>query len=268
MFTAIFALMLLQGNGEVSACVGARPMALGGAFVAMAEGSSAVYWNPAGLAWLKSGDAGLTATLNNKCTYNYDLFVSLCSPLAQGWGVGLGYVLSTVAAGAGVLREDWAVASAARAIDDQLAIGGSVRMEAVSFEPESPSTRLRFDIGVMYRLTPKLSAGLLIQDLSAGSSAANIRPGLAIRPDDRSLLTIDVYDMVGAWGRPSGRAGFERLVGDNLALRLGCYGFSPGFSWGALTLGAGLTAGPFRADYAFLGGALGGTHQLGVEVAF
>ncbi len=54
-----------KGPGKIGATflklgVGAKPVAMGGAFCAVADESSAIYWNPAGLAFLKDRELSFT----------------------------------------------------------------------------------------------------------------------------------------------------------------------------------------------------------------
>ncbi len=62
--------------------VGARPMGMGGAFTALADESSAVYWNPAGLNLLKKREfSGTYGSLFTDTTYS---FISYAQPVFAG----------------------------------------------------------------------------------------------------------------------------------------------------------------------------------------
>jgi hypothetical protein len=78
------------------ACVGARPMSMGGAFIGVADDASTTYWNPAGLDQKQTERekvmedtleemSGIkftyTPTLYNRDEYNYDDFVALTVPV-------------------------------------------------------------------------------------------------------------------------------------------------------------------------------------------
>ena len=52
---------LLATAGEEQVPVGPRPLSMGGAFTAIADGSEAMYWNPAGLADLTLSTIRTTA---------------------------------------------------------------------------------------------------------------------------------------------------------------------------------------------------------------
>jgi hypothetical protein len=72
---------------------GARPLAMGGAFVALADDASAGYWNPAGLLFLRKGELLLMHAehLGNLADYDYAAFAQ---PLAgKGRKTALGISL-------------------------------------------------------------------------------------------------------------------------------------------------------------------------------
>jgi hypothetical protein len=58
--------------------VGARAMAMGGAFCAVADDATSSYWNPAGLRLLKSREIGVmhSAQFANEVKYDYLVFGS------------------------------------------------------------------------------------------------------------------------------------------------------------------------------------------------
>lgn len=60
--TAILAVLLFVLSVKASACTGARPLAMGGGFIAIADSADATYWNPAGLATLSASAEGSTSS--------------------------------------------------------------------------------------------------------------------------------------------------------------------------------------------------------------
>ncbi|MGE5588689.1 MAG: hypothetical protein ACM3ZO_10835 [Clostridia bacterium] len=297
-FTAAAAGVLLACD-DAGACVGARPLAMGGAFIAVADDSSAVYWNPAGLAWFVQRQVSLTSTLNNRDAFNYDEFLAYASHgPAPRWGAGLGFVAEHVGSldGSGGYRASrWLVYSAGYSVLPDIALGANLRYEIHA--RRSPGSglvlgsRWGMDLALLCRASPELSLGLLVQD--AGLSPVrwgdgreetvrvNVRPGVAYRPDPATIIAVDLYD-VGALasGAQEGtgctfavRAGVERRVWGHLTARLGYYGISPAV--GAITCGAGWQGDTWQVDYVYLGAGtipghpgLGGTHQIGVTLKF
>lgn len=305
------------------ACVGARPLAMGGAFIAVADDASAVYWNPAGLARLGERQLALTSTLNNRNVFNYDDFVAYVQPGSRpGTGAGFSFVTEHVGSpegagasdgtgaaagtiarvGAGADRETvyrgstWLVCSVARSVFRDLAVGANLRHETHARRLPGAElvlgSRWGMDLALLYRASPAISLGLLLQDSGLSpirwedgreeAVRVNVRPGLAYRPDPRTIIAVDLYDLGAlATGPPPGagngafavRAGVERRVLEHLAARLGYYGISPGV--GAITCGAGWSGDEWQVDYVYLGAAttpghpgLGGTHQMGVTFKF
>jgi hypothetical protein len=67
---------------------GVRPLGMGGAFVALADDGSAIYWNPAGIAQIKESELmAMHAFLYNGLA-SYDN-VSFCQPLPNGVSIGV-----------------------------------------------------------------------------------------------------------------------------------------------------------------------------------
>ena len=69
---------------SAGACLGARPLTMGGAFVAVSDDAHAGYWNPAGLALLSEQNHPyqLTGmyTLNNRDFINYQEWLAYGQP--------------------------------------------------------------------------------------------------------------------------------------------------------------------------------------------
>lgn len=74
---------------------GARALGMGGAFVALADDASAVYWNPAGLAGMAGREVLLMHAEQFGSLVNYD-FASFATPLGNGGehpsGLGIGLI--------------------------------------------------------------------------------------------------------------------------------------------------------------------------------
>ena len=176
---ALFADPGTTGAVELKIPVGPRPIAMGGAFVAVADDANAIYWNPAGLRQL--GGVALTAQYVNFIdTVNYSYFAAAL-PLGNDAAFGLaGKLLTTgneqVVDSSGNLtgasfNENYMDIDAAVAfkINYYLDIGGVVKYINKSLATNSAST-VAFDLGVLYR-TP-------IQHLTAGLNLQNIGPAL------------------------------------------------------------------------------------------
>ena len=274
---------VLLGRQSAYSCVGARPLAMGGAFIAVADDSSLVYWNPAGLGAFKRDEFQWTHTLNNRDFYNYDEFLSLVTD--KGWGV------SWIRQGlwGGKWGSDWFVLSCGREVRPDTYLGVNLRSEAYHYVDTSgpddakylEASRFGLDIGFLYRPKGPYSLGLLLQDANGGfvrwpggreeQVPVNVRPALAYRPNPRTVLAVDVYDMFNDNGQCSLRLGGEYKLDNRWSFRAGYYGNDGG----ALTLGVGYSREDWELDYAYLGGnpfsgagGLGGTHQVGIRIRF
>ena len=168
--------------------VGARPIALGGSFVAEASDLSALYWNPAGLAWLNGSSAqfAYTAYLAD-IDYNYAAFGTTLGTLGT-----LGASLTFLDSGNMEVRtadepegtgeqfkvQDVALQlSYARALTDRFSIGGSAKYIRERIWHSTAST-VAFDIGTLFT-TP-------YERLRLGASMSNFGPKMQM--DGRDVL--------------------------------------------------------------------------------
>jgi hypothetical protein len=239
-------------------CFGARPLAMGGAFVAVADDVHATYWNPAGLASLLHAEVGATFDTDWQ-DLNYDIFAGIAAPVGSRAGVGLLYVFNEDDLGV-ARREDhylqaaagfrlWPWRGGASAVT--LSLGAAGKYVARTLEPAGAAgeTAHAFDLDLALLLGagpavgPRqrmFSFGLLLQNvlesrLNYGLSGrretfvANVRPALAFRPDPWTILALEVYDATARLdSRPGVRLGLERWLALGtgrplLALRAGGY---------------------------------------------
>jgi len=126
------------------------------------------------------------------------------------------------------------------------------------------------DIGILYRLSPRLAAGAALRnvgrmsdlDREATELPMQFRAGVAGQPDDAVLVTVD-----GQWARGGSGSlhlGAEWKAGDRLALRAG---YQTGDTRD-LALGLGVAGRSWSLDYAFLpfGSDLGDAHLLSLSL--
>jgi len=168
--------LFAQSFGEI----GERAQGMGGAFVAVADDASAIYWNPAGLSHIYQFDAQLSATINrfqeseNSC--RTPVFLGAALP-----ALGLAYYRTNTAVseagsrkneGSGEVRVSTTATgnfgvSLLQTIVSTLVIGTTLRAAS-----GNDRTAFDLDVGAM------ASAG----DVRVGLSARNLRKGLdAIR---------------------------------------------------------------------------------------
>ncbi len=180
--------------------VGARPLGLGGAFVALADDSNAPNYNAAGLAYIEEIQIGATHAqrFSGLITYN-----------TIGGIIPLGSV-GTLGANIGILAEDSDIYqeqticfSYGNTIFEQLGVGANLKLFGITYDEENEfvienpyfsqtsSSALSFDVGLIAKPFNSLSIGISVEnllpadmsisDVHKGSIPLNIRAGFAYR---------------------------------------------------------------------------------------
>jgi F plasmid transfer operon, TraF, protein len=196
---AAFTLFTPQlGTSQTFGGVGERAQGMAGAFVAVADDASAVYWNPAGLGWptgsifdAQFGVANETiffaAALPSLGLSYYRLPTVSASERRQNEGSGKVPIRSFVTSNVGVTINQTVV--------NGLLIGSTIRLVRGGFERQPGQTTFDIDAGVMYSVA-RFRAGLTARNLrrprfdgefGSFSLDRQVRAGVAIVP--RSLPT-------------------------------------------------------------------------------
>lgn len=250
--------MMVCCAGAAFACVGSRPLAMGGAFIALADDANATYWNPAGLTQLtpQSMTGTWMHTSSNRDQINYQEFASFAtcietSRFGKRMAFGASFIRDDTAVLAGATlvpdTEDWFWGSFALDTGKYGMIGLNVRKVTDSALGYSIRSDIGFDASWLYRVDDQLTIGVLAQDVNAPEikiagfdslkRIRNYRAGLAFRPSNDTVVTLDGYDLADNGGTQSARFGIEKRRG-NLALRAGYYGLGSNLDQGA-TFGVG-----------------------------
>jgi hypothetical protein len=290
--------------------LGARALAMGGAYVSLADDGFACYWNPAGTA----GNAHQAVFMHSSTfggLVNYDA-AGYSRPLDRG---GCGIVLFRLSVADIPLTGDalidlnhngemdqgehidysrvsytsdnewFLLANFSRTLTPRLRAGGHLQV-GYKTVGSNAAWGISLDAGVLAGLPWRLSAGLQVADLTTTYLAWNtgskelitptVRLGLSWAPRIRnsSPLTIAGAADIRFEGRArsaqyhAGPAsadihlGFEYLIKDRLALRLGS-------DQGRFAAGAGLRLGRCSVDYAFLGSSeLGNSTRVSAGFRF
>ena len=180
--------------------VGARPLGLGGAFVALADDSNAADYNAAGLGYIDKIQLSATHAqrFSGLITYNN---VSGIIPFGRAGSIGAS--LGMLAEDSEIYREQTVRISYGNALFRQLAIGANLKLLRTSFDEtnefvtENPyfvqtsSSAVSFDLGMIARPFQSLSLGASVENLlpadtsisdtQTDSVPLNIRAGLAYR---------------------------------------------------------------------------------------
>ncbi|MCE5323718.1 hypothetical protein LLG46_10450 [bacterium] len=283
--------LLLIDVTAVNACVGARPLSMGGAFVGVADDANATYWNPAGLAQLKPNMPYFTGmhTTTNRDEINYQDYASVAMSITdakteQPLAFGVSYIKNNMQLGYVIDKQDWYWVSAAADLGKAGMLGINIRQVEDSAPGMSVDTSVGLDIGYLYKLDNQISFGLLIQDvnkpkvkvdgITATEYCRNIRPGFAFRPDKNSLISAEIYDVTDEVDRAF-RVGCElhlpeftkNSVLTDFAVRAGYYGLGSSYSKG-FTAGFGVGTEFGKFDAALLMGDFSNTILLSGSMNF
>jgi len=276
---------LADGIGAFSAFrngIGARALAMGGAFVAVADDATAVCWNPAGLAQL--GDtrlAGMSTDLFGLgITHQYVGAVTSFANLGIGLGWERAAIDGQVVDGTGGLgasftwTEQAIVGSLATSVMDIAMAGANVKYYMADSGLGDSASGFGFDLGLLVSLGDMFVIGVNAMDL-AGSSlewdsgATDVvsgvyKAGLAMKlAEDMLVLAADV-DFDGS-SLGDTHVGVEFNVIDELALRGGVV-LTDDFQEYYFTVGAGINVAGLYVDAAYiLEETLGNTLVLSAE---
>lgn len=274
--------------------VGGRAMGLGGAYTAVADDASALYWNPAGLTNVERRSATfMHAAYLQSSFYDYAAYAQNLGP-AGAFGASFQYLSAgsiqetdanfnqtgtftpndlAVAGGYAYKLQGGALAGAALGADVKyihstiLNSAQTAAVDAGALSPELLDRRLRFGLA-MTNL-----GGTLKYAQTAENLPLTFKAGAALRPTQRWLTSLDV-------GVPRDNAAYVavgteyQLVvsgGWGLAGRLGYSSQSVSDASGVtgVSVGVGIASQAFGFDYAFVPyGSLGVTNRFSVSAKF
>ena len=178
--------LLILCAGDTSAAfndigVGARPLGMGGAFVALADDGNAANYNAAGLGYINSAHLSLTTTQRFRGLINYNHIGGIIPLRSAG---SFGASIGVLSENSGVYKEQTIAISYGKTFLQKFAIGLNLKSLSIQFDEnnESVSAHLSnnhqffthtsaadfsFDLGLM--ATP-------VTDLTLGISAENLLP--------------------------------------------------------------------------------------------
>lgn len=177
------------------ACLGTRPMSMGGAFIAVADDVHSSYWNPAGMGNIKNVEFTGMRTMNNRDCINYQEWLAGAVKIGNSGGVGGNYVhainwtdetekitnrdyvfdtkwkmLSIGGYGTGILKntafginvKEIAFTLMTASGTGASTWGGGADFKELGYETDS----LGYDIGILHNLNEHFTIGILIQDVN------------------------------------------------------------------------------------------------------
>lgn len=248
---------------------GARPVAMGGAFCAVADDAHTLHYNPAGAGQLQGRKVALSSCrlfgLADLSLHN------LCLLQPTRWGV-LGLEIQRFG---GILYSETALSlSYARPLRENLLLGSSLRGLQLAISGYGSDHTLVLDLGLLATVAPRVSWGVSMHNLNNGrlgrwrqEMPQVLSMGFAYCPNSRLLLSVDLrqdiancsVDKLTDGGYPVElRLGQESHIWAPLTARLGLGTGPTRFS-----AGVGVRAGPFQLHYAYRSHQLlGGSHHV------
>lgn len=179
--------------------VGARALGMGGAYTAVANDATALYWNPGGLARMERKELSLTHAASFAET-SFD-FVGYAHPTRVGTFAFSGLHLSQGAldgrddnrnaAGSFTASDSAATLAFARAVTSKINVGASAKLIRQTIANEN-AQGVAFDLG--------LTANTPVKNLTVGAAALNLGPGMKFVQESYSLpLTLSVGTAYRVW---------------------------------------------------------------------
>ena len=270
-FSPVYALG--QSGADIAvlnAGVGARPLAMGGAFTSVADNADAPYWNPAGLGFISSQEITSSQTrLSTDADHYYLSYVTpaLGGTIGLSWiQVGLGNIAQT-SSEVDIHNEVQNISlfsyfssayllSYGKKLNDHIAFGLTAKYLSSEMFGISGGSGWGYSLtpGIMLRLAKyPVTIGFKIDELVntqqwGTGTVENVSPkarlGLSWFPWSESRVAVDISQTVKSGYSPEVATGFEWAQG-GLAYRAG-------YNSSGLTAGVGFAVGHARLDYAFV----------------
>jgi len=261
--------------------LGARPLGMGGAFVALADDANGIYWNPAGLVQLKRQEAlFMHGVYGGVSAINFDYLAYVYPMPYSALGVGWSTVGVTLEEGDGQsfsssrLSEDIYYLSLglnpALFGNDTLTVGATLKRLTIDTRFEGGSG-MGFDFGALFRPFQWAQVGVMLRNVATDvrneKLPTTFRFGAASRLfDDRLRLVADVTtkDNIGTVDATVAKPhfGVEYQPIKMVALRTG-------LDDGHFAMGAGVDIASIKLDYGYQANEnLGNIHRVAMGVNF
>lgn len=295
-------LWALSGKGTTSATflkigVGSRAVAMGEAYVAVADDPSAVYWNPAGIVTLTAPSASFMHVFWLEDIY-FDYIAGVLPTTIGTLGASIIYLNhgdllrsyeqdTPDDASRGVFHAaDLAVTLAYGArFSRSMQLGANVKLFSESIDGQD-SFGAALDLGFLYELPwEKIKLGFVLQNLGPATRLnteffrlpLNFKIGLGYQPWGPVMLSLEYNQLLEQAGKIG--LGVEYVYEKIVALRAG-YQYQGAIDQGqwyqdfgtntlsGFTAGVGITYADFQLDYAYVPyGFLGAAHRITLTYA-
>lgn len=266
------------------ACWGVRPLSMGGAFVAVADDVHSIYWNPAGLGSIESPELTYTRLISLRDKASYDDFLAFAIPLRYG-ALGMGYTYDGERKKMFGNEENYFdIETDSYYLNigygfsiKNVAMGLNVKLIAVDFNSSGVSGGIPvdysdsdfiipLDFGLLWNLSPHLSFGVLCQNFNEPSLKLsdskleylfNLRPGIALRPNNDLTFSLEIYDLLNNTKGASGgdiSMGMEKKINEHITVRAGGYHINNSDK-SMITAGVGVSFHNWKFDYGIMSGS-------------
>ena len=259
---------------------GARSLAMGGAYVALADEASAPYWNPAALMQVDEHQfLSMYAPFFEQTNYN---FLSYVHPLRRLGALGISNVLLHSGGYEEVTRQQGVIGtnrsifknaiiiSYANKVRERVSLGASLKLIHERVMRYS-GNGLGVDLGILYQPLDELNVGLAMQNVIQPKVTLrddpdvyeiNLKAGVALNAfSNRLTLTADINKLVDE--KAYFCAGVEVSPWEKTSSSLKRVDLRAGFNHlQSFTCGLGLKIKFFSIDYAFSSHDLGNLHKF------
>lgn len=288
-----------QAGAYLKMGVGARALGMGSAFTAVANDSTAAFWNPAGLAKLKKHEASfMHANLTDDRDYNFFNYAHVLNgkdgksngvialshisfgidgiPETREHDDGTGQMIPDTDGNGNVIiysyfedKETNTFVSYGRALSDKFYAGLNLKyLKHSLFDKKADAMGL--DFGFMYDWNDKTTVGLSVRDIgesldwNTDTGTKDDIPvtttlGIAHQCNDKLLIAADLNKVDDMDVKFF--CGAEYQIHDNVSLRVGSHDSD-------LTLGASFKLDTWRFDYSYADETLGDAHRISASKTF
>jgi hypothetical protein len=247
-----------ENNGR-----GTRPIALANAYVAIADDPWAAYYNPAGLARVKSLSL---STFVSPAQFDLNELRTVCLGVSFPTGVGgVGIVFDQF--GFNLYKETSAALAFGCAVNDWITLGVTTHLQKVAIDRYGSSLRCLLDVGGMASLTDDVCVGWCWTNITQSSVGMKsdqypqiMSMGVCYEITEHSRLAVELekdirYPIIKKFG-------FEQDLFEVLSVRLGLSDNPDKCS-----CGLGVRTAGFEFSYAgYSHSQLGWTHQVELSV--
>lgn len=243
--------------------VGARAQGMGGAFCGLADDSSAIYWNPAGLSQISSAEVSFIHANPLSAEATYIDWLALAQPLGKNSGIGFGWLYEWASLEEGKEAEkskmkeaEYILSLSTKPYTSVVSVGVNLKRLAIS-SIEGGGSGFGLDLGLLYTASsfpfPDFSCGFVLRNLVSSrkdeSFQNEMRFGVAKKLLNERLILAGDLNMKREVNKEKKdyqwHIGMEAEPLERIFLRLG-------LDDGSIACGTGAVFGTWKFNWSFL----------------